>query len=320
MKLLDYIFLLRPMLIIPVWTIALLGARSSLWRQRGLSPFRLDHFPFADFTSSDVNLLILLGLATLLAGGIFVMNQIYDVASDKQNRKLFLLADGHLQLSEAWRIYVVTTIVAIVGAFLLNWQLGILFTVGAAIGVQYSHPKFRVRKDAYKSMRNNVLGHGMLAFLFGWVMYRNFDIEGVLMSVPYMLAVGAVYLNTTLPDIKGDKAAGKATYGIVWGTKHAQNVSLALVSSAIILSIMAADYGFAIAAGVSLPFFIMARVTGEVNYSVLATKVAILLLSAFAVLFFPPYLILLLLTIVITRTYYAKRFSLDYPVLWNRSK
>ncbi|MFH2056508.1 MAG: UbiA family prenyltransferase [bacterium] len=320
MKLFDYIFLLRPMLIIPVWTISLLGARAALWHDRGLSPFLLDHFPFSNFTSGDIRLLIMLGLATLLTGGVFVVNQIYDVESDKKNGKLFLLADGHLTISTAWTIYFVVTLLAIGGAFILNWQLGVLFVAGAAIGLQYSHPRFKVRKDAYKSMRNNILGHGMLALLFGWVMYQNFDIEGILKSVPYMFAVGAVYLNTTLPDMKGDKAAHKTTYALTWGVEKTQLISLVHVVAALILSIMAADYAFAIAAGISLPFFIAAKASGEISQSVLASKVAILLLSLFASLFFPPYLLLLVLTIIITRAYYAKRFSLSYPVLWERGK
>jgi 4-hydroxybenzoate polyprenyltransferase len=320
MKLLDYIFLLRPMLIVPVWTISLLGARAALWHVRGTSPFLLDSFPFTSFAGSDTNLLIMLGLSTLLTGGIFVLNQIYDVETDKHNRKLFLLADGHLKIAEAWTIYFVTTLAAIAGAFILNWQLGILFVVGTALGVQYSHPRFKVRRDAYKSMRNNMLGHGMLAFLFGWVMYANFNIESVLKSVPYMLAVGAVYLNTALPDLNGDKAVGKVTYAITWGVPKTQLVALIMVAAAVVLAVMAADYALAIAAAAALPFFIAARVAGKISRSVLATKIAILALSVFAVVYFPPYLILLLLTIVATRTYYAKRFALAYPVLWNREQ
>lgn len=308
------------MLIIPVWTISLLGARAALWHERGLSPFQLDRFPFGSFTSSDIQLLVMMVLATLLTGGVFVINQIYDIKTDKENGKLFLLADGHLTLNEARGIYAVTTLLAIAGAFILNWQLGILFVAGAALGMQYSHPRFKVRRDAYKSMRNNILGHGMLAFLFGWVLYQNFDIQGVLKSVPYMFAVAAVYLNTTLPDIKGDKAAGKTTYAITWGKGKTQTIAAVHVLAALILSVMAADYGFTIAAAIALPFFIMARSTGEIAHSVLASKVAILMLSIFACLFFPPYVVLFAITILIARAYYARRFSISYPVLWDRGK
>ena len=320
MRLLDYIFLLRPMLIVPVWTIALLGARASLWATRGTSPFEFDHYPFTPFVGNDLKLLLMLGLAALLSGGAFIINQIFDIESDRKNKKLFLLAEGHLSLREAWVLYAVTTLVAIGGTFLLNWQLGVLFICGALLGIQYSHPRFKVRTDAYKSIRNNVLAHGMLAFLFGWVLYQNFNIEGVLKSVPYMLGVGALYLNTTLPDIKGDKRSGKATYGIFWGVEKTQTVSVVMVTVAIILSTMAVDYGFALAAAISLPFFIAAKINGSVNQSTLATKVAILALSLFAVLYFPPYLAILLVTIIATRAYYATRFAMTYPAMREESK
>jgi 4-hydroxybenzoate polyprenyltransferase len=319
MKAFDYIFLLRPMLIIPVWTISLLGARAALWRQRGISPFILDHFPFKPFTSNDLGLLAMLALATLLAGGIFVLNQIFDVKSDRQNKKLFLMADGHVSKHEAWIIYWLTTGVAIIGAGALNWRLGILFVAGALVGFQYSHPRFKVRADAYKSMRNNMLGHGMLAFLFGWVMYQNFNIEGVLKSVPYLLAVGAIYLNTTLPDIKGDKATGKLTYGVAWGVPKCQSISLFLIFASLVLSVMAADYSLTISAAIALPFAVAAKARRSVEYSVLTTKVAVLALSLFAALFFPVYLSILMVVITCTRVYYQKRFAMAYPELWERA-
>lgn len=133
------------MLIIPVWTISLLGARAAQWQQRGLNPFTLDRFPFVNFSSSDLHLLILLLVGTLLSGGIFIVNQIYDIESDRVNKKLFLLPEGHVSITEAWVLYYVTTAGALIGAFILSWQLGILFVLGALIGLQYSLPRFNLK-------------------------------------------------------------------------------------------------------------------------------------------------------------------------------
>ena len=62
MKLFDYIFLTRPMLIIPVWTIALLGARAAEWRSRGTDPFILDQYPFVDFSPDARQMLLMLAM------------------------------------------------------------------------------------------------------------------------------------------------------------------------------------------------------------------------------------------------------------------
>jgi 4-hydroxybenzoate polyprenyltransferase len=320
MKLFDYIFLTRPMLIIPVWTIALLGARAAEWRSRGANPFTLDRYPFVDFSQDDRQMLLTLAMATLLAGGIFILNQIFDVESDRRNKKLFLIADGHVSLTAAWVLYILTTTVAIVGAFLINWQLGFLFVVGAFAGLQYSLPFFNLREHPYKSFRNNMVGHGMLAFLFGWVLTQNFNIEGIVKSLPYVLAVGAVYLNTTLPDLEGDKAAGKKTYAMEWGLGKTLRTSFWMTVTAVVFAILFADYAFALAAAISLPFFTAARMHKSLNEATLATKVSILALSLFAAIYFPPYLAIVLLVVVATRIYYAARFSIKYPVLTGKSE
>lgn len=187
MRFFDYLFLMRPMLIIPVWTISLLGARAAGWRERGLSPFEIDRYPASAFTTLDLNLLLVLLLGGLLAGGVFILNQIYDVDSDRANRKLFLLADGHVSRGAAFGLYIAVTVAALLGAFLVNRQLGFLFAVGAWLGLQYSLPRFKVRANPYKAMRNNMLGHGTIAFLFGWVLVQNFNIEGILRSIPICL-------------------------------------------------------------------------------------------------------------------------------------
>lgn len=320
MKLLDYLFLHRPTLIVPVWTIALLGTRAASLPGRSGNPFLTDRCPFVNFLRSDLDLLLMLVLAGLVAGAAFVLNQIYDIETDRKNEKLFLLPQGHVTVSEAWILYGTSSIVGIAGGFYLNWQFGILLVAGALLGIQYSHPLFKVRKDSYKSFRNNMLAHGMLAFLFGWVMVKNFDIEGILKSVPYMFGVGALYLNTTLLDIKGDEATGKQTYAVEWGATKTQTVAIVLTFCGLITSVMTADYAFTIGAAVTLPFLFAARLNNSLKLSTLATKVAILALSIFSVIFYPIYLIFLIVTIALSRIYYGRRFSIKYPTIWDESR
>jgi 4-hydroxybenzoate polyprenyltransferase len=314
-KLLDYIFLLRPMLIIPVWTVALLGVRAASWRERGIGPFQFDHYPFTTFTTFDLNLLLMLLLGTLLTGAIFILNQIYDIDSDKENHKLFLLAENHVSIAEARGLYWVLTVVAVAGTFFLNWQLGVLFVFGAWLGFQYSVPRFKVRENAYKAFRNNIIGHGMTAFMFGWVMFTNFNVEGVLKSLPYVFAVGAVYLTTTLPDLRGDTEVAKTTYAVEWGVAKTLKNATWMVALSLVLSILAADYGFSLAAAIALPLYFFAAIRQSVEFAVLAGKIAILGLSLLAAVYFPLYLVVLLLTFTLTRIYYARRFGMAYPVL-----
>jgi len=165
-----------------------------------------------------------------------------------------------------------------------------------------------------------MVGHGILAFLFGWVLTQNFNIEAIIKSLPYFLAVGAVYLNTTLPDLEGDKAVGKKTYPMEWGLGKTLRTSFWMIIAAVVLAILFADYAFALAAAISLPFFYAAWNHRSQTEATLATKVSILALSLFAAIYFPPYLAVVLLVVVATRIYYSARFSIKYPVLTGKSE
>jgi 4-hydroxybenzoate polyprenyltransferase len=72
---LDYFFFLRPVLLPPVWTIALLGT-IPLHESRLLSASAWSIF-FLHLTA--------------LFGGVYTLNQIYDIESDRLNRKRYFL-------------------------------------------------------------------------------------------------------------------------------------------------------------------------------------------------------------------------------------
>jgi 1,4-dihydroxy-2-naphthoate octaprenyltransferase len=137
-----------------------------------------------------------------------------------------------------------------------------------------------------------------------------------LFSLPYVLAVGAVYINTTLPDIEGDKTVGKITFGVRYGILKSALISTLLVILSIVFALVFLDLPFLFSAILSLPFYLFALVTKEARKSVLATKSSILFLSLAAGYFYPWYFIILILGFLGTRLYYRKRFNLEYPALF----
>ncbi|HTY08845.1 MAG TPA: hypothetical protein VMF29_06745, partial [Candidatus Edwardsbacteria bacterium] len=78
---LDYLFVLRPILLVPAWTMLLVGhyQGSATHRMTWRLPGRL---------------WLALGLYSGLMGAVYIVNQIFDVETDRLNRKLFLVADG----------------------------------------------------------------------------------------------------------------------------------------------------------------------------------------------------------------------------------
>ncbi len=298
LKYLDYLFLTRPVLMPPVWTILLLGhARSSRLSGENNLP----------------GLAVL--LVTFLVGGVYVLNQIFDIESDRLNQKLFFLARGYISRKSAVVETILLNLLCVIPAFLISLQLGLLFLLGMTFGFLYSAPPFSFKNRSFGGLMLNALAHGSLAFLIGWSMNQSLSAQSLLFSLPYMFAVAAIYLNTTIPDMEGDRKAGKITLAVKWGKQNIVVLACFLVAVAITLSFLASDIPFLLASSLSFPFFVYSIFSKKERQIILATKVSILLLSIAAGIFYPWYFAVLILGFVGTRLYYKARFSLDYPTL-----
>jgi len=296
LKYLDYFFLIRPVLMPPVWTILLLGHRRS----------------FLLYGESNLPGLILL-LVTFSVGAIYILNQIFDIESDRLNQKLFFLAGGYISRKSALFETIFLFLVGMVPAFLISLQLGILFILGILFGLLYSVPPFSMKNRPVGGLISNALAHGNLTFLAGWSMNHPLSIKALFFSLPYMLAVGAIYLNTTIPDIEGDRKAGKITPAVRWGKKKVTFCSSLLVGVAIALSFLVRDLPLFVVSLLVFPLFLYSAFTRKDRHVIGATKLSILFLSIAAGIFYPWYFALLILGFVGTRLYYKARFNLDYP-------
>jgi 4-hydroxybenzoate polyprenyltransferase len=298
LKYLDCLFLIRPVLMPPVWTILLLGHHRS------------------SEISGESNLpgLAVL-LVTFLVGGVYVLNQIFDVESDRLNQKLFFLAKGYISKTNAILETVLLNLISIVPAFLISLRLGLLFLLGMVFGFLYSVPPLSLKNRPLGGLLINAFAHGSLAFLTGWGMNRGLSADALLFSLPYMFAVAAIYLNTTVPDTEGDRRAGKITLSVKWGRQRAMILSVILVAVAITASVLVKDIPFLVASSLSFPLFVLAAFGKQEKGIVLSTKLSILILSIAAGIFYPWYFAILVVGFIGTRLYYRARFNLDYPTL-----
>jgi 4-hydroxybenzoate polyprenyltransferase len=297
---LDYLFVIRPVLMPPVWTILLLG----------------HHRSAALYGQSNLPGLILI-LVTFLVGAVYLLNQIYDVESDKLNKKLFFLAEGHISKKNAIFETVLLNLISIIPAYLISPELGVLFTLGFLFGLFYSVPPFSFKGRPWGGFLFNILAHGNLTFLIGWSMNQELSEQSILFSLPYMFAVGAVYLNTTIPDMEGDKRSGKITLAVKWGKGRVVIFACFLVLIATALSFFIKDVPLFIASALVFPFFLFSALTKKNNAIVLSTKLSILFLSIAAGFFYPWYFAVLIIGFLGTRFYYKARFKLNYPTLGN---
>jgi len=295
-SILDHLFILRPMLHLPVWTIVILGYYS--------------HQP-ADPGWLKIPALMLLGSG--LFGAVFLINQIYDIESDRINNKLHFLPKDYVKVKIAWLMTVLLNIVSLILAFLISPRVGFVSLIIIILGVLYSIPPIALKNRAWPAALANGLGHGTLVYIIGYCAGGGSVIAGLIKSIPYFMAVAAVYIGTTLPDIDGDKRTGKHTIGVRFGKNKTQAIILICYLLALLAGFAVKDTPFLIASLAVAPFYIWSAYSRSIKATVLAVKMSIISLSLAASYFFPLYLVFLILLIFATRAYYRYRFNMDYP-------
>jgi 4-hydroxybenzoate polyprenyltransferase len=295
----DRYFLARPVLMSPVWTIALLAAAHG-------------QYTFNDpLPTWSTRIWAGLTLCFFLYGGVYVFNQIFDIESDRINDKLYFLPRNIISVGSALIQYAVLTVVALVG----SWWMGRVWLYAAVaialLGVLYSLPPIRLKDRPFAGLLSNAIGHGTLVYYLGAVLNEPNSVPPWGMSSSYALAVAGVYVLTTIPDRAGDRMSGKITISTRFGPRPAAAIATVFVLAAAILGVVYEQWPLAISAGVSLPFFATAIATD--SFCGPAVRVALLGLTFFACLVFRPYVFVILLLYLTTRWYYRRRFRVSYP-------
>lgn len=306
----DYIFVTRPTLFFPVWTIFLVGY---------LIPYLKPGnwwLPFSATVSGDLwsDHTISIGvLLTLLCGGIFILNQIQDVVSDGENNKLFIIANGYISRRAAYIEATLLISIALGLTLFINWYQTILFMLLFLIaGWAYSFPPFNCKDKPLPGLFSNALT-GLFVFSIGWCLREAISTRLFQHALTYLLAISTVYLYTTIPDRRGDAKAGKITFSVKFGQKKTTFLALWLGVGALWAAYWAKDWLMLIATIISLPFFIKVYLTQKMSDLSFATKLPILFLSLAVCWKIPYYFFVILLVFWGARWYYRARFNLNYP-------
>ncbi|MGB9597317.1 MAG: UbiA prenyltransferase family protein [Candidatus Poribacteria bacterium] len=315
----DYVAILRPILLIPVWTMTLMGyyraIRNDLSSQISI-PF-FDDIGFVVVPHSEI--LITLLLYSLLMGAVYILNQLTDSNADGINGKLYLIPYGHLKKGQMKSQIIILFLVSISISFLyLPITCSILILFSAIMGIAYSVPPIRLKGKPIIDLFANALGFGIVAFSVGWSSKSNLSINSLLDSIPYFLCVSSAFINTTIPDMEGDLRNGDMTTGIYLGIKKSCLLSTMILILVILASLYRRDIVPLIASAVSLPFFIYMTISNlgdKINIKTisLATKISVLTLSLLVSFLIPTYFVILMLTIIFVRIYYRIRFRVNYP-------
>jgi 4-hydroxybenzoate polyprenyltransferase len=311
----DYIFLLRPMILIPVWTFYLLGAhhaRTASGRPTAAVPFIAGLVSF-----------------TALLGAIYIMNQIADRKTDLDRNKLFLISRGIISLKAAWLESALLAGASFALALaLLPRAFTVILAVSLALGAIYSLEPLRLKRRPLVDVLANAVGNGILNTMAGWIVAGGWSnrwfgngasLRDLLVLVPYPIAVASVHLTTTLGDRDADARVGLRTSGVVLGSSRGLLVAAILMTCAAGAAYAVGNHLALVASIVSLPFFLMpGKFTARIEKGadvLLPAKVATLVFAIAAGFLYLGYIPFLAAVIYLTRLYYRKRFALDYPSL-----
>lgn len=302
---LDYVFILRPVLLIPPWTLLLLGY---FWGSRG-------GFPGAGWPVRLPSGSLLLALVTysLLLGGIYILNQVYDRETDRANRKVFFLSGGLVPLPAA----IFEALALLVVSFFLTLRFALSFRAlvfcSLVLGLLYCTPPVKLKSKPVVDLLSNAVGYGFLAFATGWVLTAGLSTATLQQSLPYILAVGGVFCLTTIPDIPGDRASGNLTTGVWLGAQKTALLAATLLGGSLAVALLLHDYVCSFACLLGLPFFILAATRTDVPACLRAEWVGGLSLVLIAGVLYPWFLLVLAATFLCLKRYYSVRFGLRYP-------
>jgi 4-hydroxybenzoate polyprenyltransferase len=304
LKIVDLLFLVRPPLLCASSTFFFAGAVAALHSRGEIGLYRL-----------TPEILPNLGLFALVVSAAFIINQIFDVESDRRNWKSFLLSSGVVSRKEA-SIALAAVCVCAVGLSLVRDD-GVRYMVwaGLALGIAYSAPPLRLKGRPILDMVANVFGFGVIGFAMGWLVYGEIGAALWVKCVPYALAMCGIFLNTCIPDEEGDRMAGDRTSCVAFGTEAVGRSIPVFMLAAGVAGMLTGEIICTLAVIGSLPAMVAVGLGPGVRNSVVASQFAARLLLVLVCIVVPLLAMLGIATYFGSRVYYRKRFRLRYPDL-----
>ena len=303
---LDFIFFMRPVILIPLWSFILIGYYHSN-NSIQIDKFFQHHISF--------QLIIKSVLSTFIVGTVYIINQIFDRKTDALNKKLFFIPKGIITPHQAkWQSYILV-ILFVAGSiiFKLDWYYILFNMVLLLLGICYSMPPFQFKSRPGFDLLLNMIGYGGLSFFIGWTADKSISHTMLLMSLPYFLFMAAMYINTTMIDYEGDKDSGLVTTGVFLGKNLASLISLIVVIVTLVIGYLQKNWIIFSIVGLSSPLFAIAWLKKERKNFLLSVQIPGWLFVIFLGILYPYFFLLIVCLYLLTKFYYKQRFNINYP-------
>lgn len=298
MKLLDFIFAARPMLLLPVWSIYLISFRY-----------------YRDAVSLQFDAYLVLFGATFLFAGAYYINQVYDYDSDLFNKKLGFLQKGLIGIGQMKAAYIIVSILGLAAGAVSGTIVFTALSVILLLGYIYSAPPVRLKDRPLAGLLANSVAYGIFLPLTVPGLKPEIFTSYLLLPLFMFLAVAAGYLLTIIPDREGDLASGKKTLAAFIPDRAIIALGVVFIVVSLVCAWNLDHYYLIGVSALSLGLFTVALIRPRPGVILFACKFPILLMSLLAGCYYPAYLVFLVALLIVTRLYYRRRFNLDYPRL-----
>ncbi len=299
LRICDYIFVLRPLILIPAWSFYLIGAGDAM-----------EQFPYPHALFPSPRTFICLTAILVTA---YLLNQLFDRESDARNRKCPFLAEG---------IFGAKTLLILALGFyfiasLFFRKLGdaqrIPLLSALILSLIYSLPPIRLCARPFLDLGANAVGFGGIAYILGYGLFANDFGAAVRQSLPFVLLVGATFLHTTILDTEGDRATGKISTSVYIGERASRIGALLLHGLAVLAAVFFGTVTAVLLTAVTFPLSLYALRSGEKNKSSIHVQASTLIIALGAVVLWPVYLLILIPLVILSRYYHYRRFGIIYP-------
>ncbi|PIP13705.1 MAG: hypothetical protein COX48_03490 [bacterium (Candidatus Stahlbacteria) CG23_combo_of_CG06-09_8_20_14_all_34_7] len=301
----DYIFLLRPSIQVALWTFLFAGSYLYFKRVAVIMIFSY---------SMTIKMSIGLFGYALIMGSVYILNQISDIDTDTINKKLFLLSEGIISKRIAY-IYSIICVLSGFSIFLFvrifSINTIILLVVSYIMGILYTVTPFEFKRRPFIDLILNGIGYGMVVPLIGFELAGGrIDFKLIIETIPYVLSMSAVFINTTLMDYEGDKAVGARTTGVILGIKKSLLLSSLLMFLSGLSGLILKDYIVFSCAYYSFILFSYVLIKkNKKNLDLTVKLTSPVMTLAFGILF-PGFLIISIVTLIAIFLYYKYRFNI----------
>ncbi|MFP4163192.1 MAG: UbiA family prenyltransferase [Chitinispirillaceae bacterium] len=301
-RILDLVFLVRPIILVPVWAFTAFGLFG--YSRRVLISPPLSHF-------------ILMAALSLSYASVYVINQIADYEVDKSNGGFPLLIKGDIPIKSANICAFLCALISVLVPLVMKNMAVVLFSaLTLVLGIMYSCKPFSFSGRPFLDFLSNAL-FAFFAFGSGWCMTGGTlsDTGLYTTALPYFFLMCAGSISSTLPDMSGDKNHEKITTAVFLGADRANYLALGALIMSAVLSTMSSDQLAFWCAVLATPFYVLYAVHPTDTTMELTYKAGGGLTVLASTLVLPVLIPIGLLVFFSTWLYFRKRHHVTYPSL-----